>query len=192
MGDHYLMFLSCVFYLITWLIIYYIVLYISVELNNDERDILTLLNKYHLTLVEQFYLDMIGPTLNSEQLANASSYNVGGTGLVRDQAFRSHVSNSHLGRTYSDATNKLHQANMTGIVMSAETRAKMSDNNAGVTVFIMDTDTKSVTMFSTKSAACLHLSVSLRTITRWSADCNQSHFIKATGKSVRVSFIPFK
>lgn len=31
-------------------------------LTADQVNVLTLLNKYHLTFVEQFYLDMIGPS----------------------------------------------------------------------------------------------------------------------------------
>lgn len=115
----------------------YFVLYPSAMLTKDEQDILTLLNKYHLTFVEQFYLDMIGPTLNVELFANNTSYNRGGKGQVRSAAFRAQASNSQLGRIYSDVTNKLHQANRTGTILSAETRAKISANNKGVTVYIM-------------------------------------------------------
>jgi len=135
-------------------------------LKEDEMRILVLLNMYHMALVEQFYLDHICPSLNFEPLANASSWNAGATGMIRDELFRSNLSQSYMGRTYSQATIEKHRSAMTGLKLSDATRAKMSASANGVDVFIMDATTKLVTTFSTKTAACAYLGVSQRTLTR--------------------------
>nr|UHB41920.1 GIY endonuclease [Apiotrichum gamsii] len=45
---------------------------LSSTIEENEIAILNLLNKYHLTFVEQFLLDIVKPSLNAEKFANAS------------------------------------------------------------------------------------------------------------------------
>lgn len=166
--------------------------YKSEALNDEELRILALLNKYHLTLLEQFFLDTLEPKLNTERLANASSKNKGRTGVVRDENFRNIASNNFIGRKYDKTTNNLHRQNQSGKVLSEEIRRKMSESQGGVRVYIKDVDTTIVKVFNTKSEASKYLGISIRTLTRWRMNPNLSHTINITGKTVYVSLNPYE
>lgn len=89
-----------------------------------------------------------------------------------------------IGRKYTKATIEQHRANMTGIVMSSETRAKMSASYGGVTIYLLDVDTNLITIFQTKVEAAAYLGISMRTL---SLANNQIHTIKHLGKTIKVS-----
>jgi hypothetical protein len=144
----------------------YLILNPGQTLTSQEQEILETLSLYHLTFVEQFFIDTLNPTLNSEKLANASSYNLGATGVVRSEEFREGVSLAHLGRVYNETTINLHRNNMLGTTMNDATRTKMSESAGGVTTYIMDIATSQVSQYDTKSAAAQVLGISLRTLTR--------------------------
>lgn len=161
-------------------------------LTDEELKIIALLRKYHLTLLEQFFLDTLEPTLNTERLANASSKNKGRTGVKRDTNFRDNASKIFIGREFDKTTKDLHRKNQTGKVFSEETRRKMSQSHGGVRVYVKDMETTIVKVFNTKSAASEYLGISIRTLTRWRRSPQQSHTIHNTGKTVCVSFNPYE
>ena len=161
-------------------------------LTMDEQELLTDLSLYHLTIVEQFFMGVLNPSLNTEKLANASSYNLGATGMVRSDAVRETVSLSHLGLSYSEATINLHRDNMLGTTRSDSTRLKMYESHGGVAVYVLDQMTSEVTTFSTKSAAAIALNISLRTLSRWAEDPSRVPTVKNNPKytNVRLSLSP--
>jgi hypothetical protein len=126
--------------------------------------VLTDLNMYYITLFEQFYLDHLKPSFNMQLYANTSTYNSGGTGITRDEKFRTNVSLKHIGREYLDTTKEAWRTQMLGIKMSEETRARIALSYGGVGTFVQDVDSKDVKYFVTKSAAALYLNISLRTL----------------------------
>lgn len=95
-------------------------------LTQRELEILGVLNKYHLSIVEQFFLDNIQPSLNINPLSNASSYNKGRTEVLRNEEFTSNAFNRRIGCVYTEATKIKQSINMKGTVKSPETRAKIS------------------------------------------------------------------
>ena len=106
-------------------------------LSPSDMALLELLTRYELTVVEQSYLDSLGSAkngLNGNPWANASFKNLGATGMVRDETFRTTVSLAHQDRVFSEDTISLHRANMTGKILSPETRANMSSSYGGVGV----------------------------------------------------------
>jgi hypothetical protein len=135
-------------------------------LTEYEVELLKELNKYHLTLLEQFYLDNIDPSLNLQPLANASSWNLGATGHQRDDDFRTNLSNLHMGRQFTDSTKELWRSQMTGYKLSQETRNRMSVSAGGVLVYVQDVNNGKVTVFKTKTEACEFLGTSMRTLSR--------------------------
>lgn len=156
------------------------------ELSEEELFMLNMLNMYHLTYVEQFYLDICLPSLNAEPLANASSYNLGATGVYRDNEFRANLSKTYINRKYTEATKQLHSNNMLGNSLSSKTRSKMSESYGGVTVLVTNVNTNLVLTFSTKKEASVYLGISVRTITRWS-QTDQPHFSPKLNELVRVT-----
>jgi hypothetical protein len=163
-------------------------------MTSQEQELLELLTLYHTTFVEQFFMDLINPALNTEKLANASSPNLGATGMVRSPEFRETVSIAHLGRTYNQATLDLHRVNMQGTILSDETRAKMSDSYGGVSTYVMDQVTLEVSSYSTKSDAATALGISIRTLSRWAENPTRFNAVKNNTKftKVRVSFSKFQ
>jgi hypothetical protein len=135
-------------------------------LNREQASILSILDRYELTIAEQDYMDKLDPSLNVAPFANASFSNLGATGMVRDREFKEIVSLAHQGRVFSDATIDLHRLNQTGKKLDLPTRAKMSANNAGVQVEVVCVGTGQRTTYRTKSRACTALGVSMRTLTR--------------------------
>ena len=129
----------------------------EIFLTNEDRTLLKIVTLYHLTLVEQFFLDHINPSLNWERLANASSPNLGATGVIRSKEFREKVSLAHIGRTYDKITKDLHRSNMLGVTWSDKRRAKMSISKRGVITFVKDIITSEVIVFQTKSSASIAL-----------------------------------
>lgn len=47
-----------------------------IVLTPSEIKVLVVLSQVHMSILEQFYLDQLRPTLNMQSLANASSYNL--------------------------------------------------------------------------------------------------------------------
>lgn len=111
-------------------------------------------------------MDKLGPSLNIAPYANASFPNLGATGMIRDTEFKEVLSLAHQGRVFSDITLNLHRLNNTGSKRDLVTRQKMSANNAGVAVDIVDVETGKSNTYTTKSKACIELGVSLRTLNR--------------------------
>lgn len=58
---------------------------------------LSVLDRYVVTLVEQAFIDTIEPSLNMAPYSNASFPNLGATGVVRDNIFKDFVSLAHQG-----------------------------------------------------------------------------------------------
>lgn len=124
-------------------------------------------------------MDKLGPSLNIAPYANASFPNLGATGMIRDTEFKEVLSLAHQRppgkspgprargfRVFSDITLNLHRLNNTGSKRDLVTRQKMSANNAGVAVDIVDVETGKSNTYTTKSKACIELGVSLRTLNR--------------------------
>jgi hypothetical protein len=141
-------------------------LHTSTVLTVSELDLLELLNKYHLTLVEQFYLDYMAPELNGEEWANASSPNAGATGMIRDDEFKDNLSSQFIGRKTSEATKDKIRKQRLGTKASDATRAKMSMSQGGTLAFVMDVDSSVVKTYVLKSDAAKALSISVRTLGR--------------------------
>ena len=165
----------------------FIALYSLRVLTPELIAVLNELNKYYITLVEQFYLDHLKPSFNMQPYANASSYNAGGTGLVRDEEFRTNLSLKHIGRQYSDNSKEIWRSNKLGSTRSKKTRARISLSHGGVITYVLDVQSKDLKSFMTKSAAADYLGISLRTLTRWASNSNQVRTTKV-GKTVRLSF----
>ena len=162
-----------------------------IVLTDTEIEILQLLSKYHLTLVEQFYLDNMAPVMNGEKWANASSPNKGALGVVRSEDFKSNLSSQFLGRDSSEAAKiKIREAR-TGSKRSDATRAKMASSNGGVAAFVMDVNTSVVTEYRIKSDAAKALGISMRTLGRWADEPTRIYLAPKLGE-IRVSLYPFE
>lgn len=156
----------------------------SSDLNNEA---LAALDRYQITLVEQSFIDTLEPKLNSAPFANASIYNLGATGVIRDDSFKTAVSLAHQGREYAESTLKLHREKNIGRVASDETKELMAINNKGVKIVVTDNLTGISTLYNTKSEAALALGISLRTVTRWGNEPNRIRVLKSGRKvSVRI------
>ena len=165
----------------------------GISLTKEEQILLETFTFYHLTLVEQFFIDHLNPSLNGDPFANFSSSNIGATGVIRSKEFREYISLLHIGRTYHQITKDLHRSNRLGIKLKEETKIKMSKSHGGVFTYIMDLNTSKVTIFKTKSSAGIALNVSIRTLTRWAKYPSRIYTVKNSSFSkIRVSFSPFE
>lgn len=126
-------------------------------LTSVDQSTLKLVSHYELTISEQAHMQELDSSYNLQKYSNyGGGPNKGGTGIVRDEAFRNSVSLSHQGRTYSDYTNDLHRNNMLGKSPSDETRAKMSQSSGGVLIHYYSYESNIFGSFITKSVARLH------------------------------------
>jgi group I intron endonuclease len=140
-------------------------------LTDKDLKILQLLTSYELTVIEQIYLDNVNPTLNSSLFANWSSYNIGSKGYIRTSESNKNLSLAFLNRKYSIDTKELHRKNNTGKRLSSLTKSKMSTSSGGVTVKLIDVNSKnSIVEFKNKSLLAKELNISLRTVNRWLED----------------------
>ena len=145
----------------------------NVDYTLKDKDIkmLQYLTAYELTVLEQTYLDLYQPNLNSSLLANWSTYNKGGSGRIRTQEFKDRLSLSHLNRSFSEDTIELHRKNNLGKIMSISARKKMSESRGGVKVKLVDINSNnSIVIYPNKSLVAKELKISLRTVSRWMED----------------------
>lgn len=136
-------------------------------LTDNDIQILQYLTSYELTYIEQIYLDLFKPSLNSNLLANWSTYNKGSKGYIRNKISNEKLSFSFLNRSFTNETKELHRKNNTGKVLSDSTKLKMSKSSGGVNVKLIDINSNnSIIEFKTKSSLAKELNISIRTINR--------------------------
>jgi hypothetical protein len=142
------------------------IIYNTININSTEQELLEILNLYHLTLVEQFFIDNLPHDLNGSKFSSASSYNIGSLGVIRDQMFKNNLSLKYLGRQYAQSTIEIHKILNKGKTLSKITRNKMSKSHGGVKVYVLNLLKSQIEVFPTKLMASKFLNISMRTLSR--------------------------
>lgn len=144
---------------------------VDYTLKDGDIKILHYLTSYELTVLEQIYLDLYKPNLNSSLLANWSTYNKGSTGHIKSREFKDRLSLSFLNRKFSEDTVELHRKNNLGKIVKPSAREKMSKSWGGVSVKLIDINfNNSIVIYPNKSLVAKELKISLRTVSRWIED----------------------
>jgi len=138
----------------------------EVILTPFDLKLLKLLNLYHLTLVEQFFMDQLPNDLNISEFANAAINNTGSTGIIRSEDFKNNLSLSFLGRKYNNATRELHSNFKKNMVVSEATRLNMSNSSGGIICYVLNLSVPQIEVFPNISMATNALGISLRTFKR--------------------------
>jgi hypothetical protein len=168
------------------------IIYNTININSTEQELLEILNLYHLTLVEQFFIDNLPHDLNGSKFSSASSYNIGSLGVIRDQMFKNNLSLKYLGRQYAQSTIEIHKILNKGKTLSKITRNKMSKSHGGVKVYVLNLLKSQIEVFPTKLMASKFLNISMRTLSRWADDPLTIHEVKSIEyNKVQISLKPF-
>lgn len=163
-------------------------LYPNITLNPSIIEVLENLTRYELLITEQFCIDVYKPKLNISTIVNFGGLpNRGSTGYTLSEEDKAKRSSNIIGRTFSAKTIELIRYKITGKILSAETRLKMSASHGGVKVFVYSKDYYKKEEYPTKTIAATALNISIRTLDR---RCKDGKPLFINNNKVIVSYDP--